>query len=541
MRTPLTVRLEDMDGKSQMITNLVSDLSFKSISPGGFASVQATLKRPLTKEQLAAFSTLTVFDGNTGETVAAGRILDPGRSTSEGGDVSQIICLGEGLASMQDRTEPYFLVDTALDNNFYKSWRSTNRIDGSIGTYPVQSDEEATLFCEVTEGVILAINSAVEMTSRLPTRCSQRLGSFGFKDKAGISNSNFRTRAYALSLDRTIVELMVDDPWSTTISPSRVVTAGTDFSDRYDVLFQFSRITTVSPTSTEDYWATVRDFWMRAQLYNQAGTLRTDGLTVPYVLASEAFVDLVARFCPRLDLAGATVVTTAHQFDQLAWPAGISPMGALEEMMKVEAAYAWHVWEKGTNGYRTELVAKPTTVRYEATVNDDYTAPAPNSEVYNSVYVSWTSPAGREQITHVTSTVPDLDAAGVTRSSTISLETEKGSSANATKAGTDFLTEHATSPMSGTLTVSAGTQILDTFTGRRVRPWHIRPNELIRVRGVQPTTGGLNATSPDGVTVSRIVSNDYSDSNAASTLELDDFVFTESRAIAELMRKRQAR
>jgi hypothetical protein len=43
----------------------------------------------------------------------------------------------------------------------------------------------------------------------------------------------------------------------------------------------------------------------------------------------------------------------------------------------------------------------------------------------------------------------------------------------------------------------------------RVMPWDILPGNLIRVRGLQPRLDSLKATTRDGVSVSKIVSMEY--------------------------------
>jgi len=75
---------------------------------------------------------------------------------------------------------------------------------------------------------------------------------------------------------------------------------------------------------------------------------------------------------------------------------------------------------------------------------------------------------------------------------------------------------------------------VDLFTGRPAMPWEILPGNLIRVRGIQPQLNALNPSTRDGVTVFRIVSNEYRASAAAAELELDSFAPSTARALADL-------
>jgi hypothetical protein len=82
---------------------------------------------------------------------------------------------------------------------------------------------------------------------------------------------------------------------------------------------------------------------------------------------------------------------------------------------------------------------------------------------------------------------------------------------------------------------------MDYTLSRIVQPWEIRPGNLIRVRGVRPYVDSLNATDRDGVTVFRIVSTSYSDSQGAAVLELDAYTPDEARQIARLTNTRRRR
>src|SRR5690606_19745191 len=104
----LSVVLESSLG-SLSLTRVVSNLVIKNVSPGGFASVEFDLPRRLDQTRLPNDSQVRVYDTATAEQVGGGRLIEQGLS-SDG--MWRVSCLGEGLAALQDRTEPYMVIDT---------------------------------------------------------------------------------------------------------------------------------------------------------------------------------------------------------------------------------------------------------------------------------------------------------------------------------------------------------------------------------------------------------------------------------------------
>src|SRR5690606_5643594 len=86
-----------------------SNLQVKSVARGGFASVSFNMNRKLDKSLLATFTNVLVYDTATGEQVGGGRLMEQGRNDD---GTWGITCLGEGLASMQDVTQPLMYVDS---------------------------------------------------------------------------------------------------------------------------------------------------------------------------------------------------------------------------------------------------------------------------------------------------------------------------------------------------------------------------------------------------------------------------------------------
>jgi len=518
----------------QSITRRVSGLQLKSSSPGGFESVRFNIARSLDKALLTEFTDVLVYDTETGEQVGGGRLDDQGRNDDGTWSVS---CIGEGFASLTDRTEPYVLVDRVLDN-WYQSHAPNNRFTATPG-----QDEswfgtgEAGLRFTVDDGN-WAAGRFVRSTYPLLSRSGQKLGGIYLAYRAGLPATTARVQGVTLGPSGAYT--VFDSPLLTSESGPGYYVAGPDFpADSTEIGLQIIQNTS-GGLGGDLVWVLVTQLAVLAQRLDRnrsavTGTVYGTGK----VTLDQAFTDMVARFCPRLDLTHAVIDDGAYQYDQLAWFDGISAKAALEDMLGLEPTFAWHVWGKGPDGWETELRQAPTRVRYEASTVDGFSAPTPSTEVYNAVDVRWKDVIGQTQITRVTSSVPALDAVSIVRSTTIDLADELGSADQATARGITFLQDHAVPPNAGTLTVAR--PIYDGETGRWVKPWNIRPGALIRVRGIQPTPDTLNATSPDGVTVFRIAVASYDDDARRAVLELDTYLLDQQQAIAQLYKRGRRR
>lgn len=513
-----------------------SNLQIKSVARGGFASVTFNLNRKLDKSLLATFTNVMVYDTKTGEQVGGGRLMEQGRNDD---GTWGITCLGEGLASMQDRQQPLLYVDSVI-GNWYKKERTTTRLDASATQYPNQSDDDSFLVFTAKEDKAIGTNASVTMTYPVAELCNMQIGGIQFRYKSGVTDGNMRTRIYAGTVASPYTDQIFSAGFSTATSSTTAVNRNGGFSgDRTAFSIRWFCNSIVSGASVDDaYWSVVRDIVIRSQIYGNDGALRTSGYNTPSVRTDELFTDVVIRLCPRLKLG--TVTTTTQGIDQMVYLDGITAMGVLEDALEIEQAFNWDVYERDTDGkWAANLVPYPSSVRYEADVADGFSAPSPTTEIYNRVTVTGKSPSGRDVNVTRTSVVPDLDNAGIVRQATIEFGSEVWSTSSANKAGDDFLASHKVAPNAGTLTVAR--KIKDNFTGRYVDPCHIRPNTLVLVRGVQPTPDTLNATSPDGSTVFYVESMTFDDDSGAATLELDTPTLDISRAVAKLARSRNRR
>lgn len=513
-----------------------SNLQFTSVARGGFASASFNMTRKLDKSLLTAFTDVMIYDTATGEQAGGGRLMEQGRN-SDGS--WEIVVLGEGLASTQDVTAPLFYIDQTI-GNWYKKERTHRRQDVTITQYPSQTDDDSVMVWQATEDKAVNTGAYVTMLHPVAELCRQQVGGIGLRHKSGVINGSMRVRSYVGSIASPYTDLILSEAFDTTISTRAVVTRNGGWgADRSAVSVQFYCNAAVTGASVvETYWSAVRDLTVRAQIFGADGVARTTGYTNEYILGSEVFTDLIVRRCPRLKVG--TVATTAHQFDQMTYLDGINAYDVLEDVLAVEQAYSWDVYEQDIDGkWAANYRPQPTQIRYEISVEDGFTAPSPTTEIYNRVTVVGKTPGGRDVNVMRSRSVPALDDAGVIRHATIPFGGELWSVAAAQKAGDDYLAAHSVAPNAGTLVV--GQAVKDNFTGRKVEPYMIRPNELVLVRGVQPSPDVFNAAAPDGATVFYIESMTYTADNSAAVLELDSYTLDEFEAISQLNKRGRKR
>lgn len=539
---PLRVRLRSTRTERD-ITAEVRDLSFRWTDPGGYASCQVGLHRPLTltPDEIAYYGQMVVYDARSGAVAWDGRLEDPGRSAGAEGQVWDLAATG-GQAHTRDSTVPLIYVQKLGSGDFERA--ATNAPGGTVngGDDPGGSGKDAMIL-QFPQGQGINTGSQVNARYSALARAGQKLGLIGYAWDGGSSDPNMLIRSVA-STGGGVSDIPRSEAITTAGSAYATRVVSTNWTNGRDTLdLRYYRNAGGAYTVPSDLaWVSFFDMNVTAMRYNASGAeLIGPGSPSGFagysstVLASDVVADLLGRILTQYDGAGATVSTTTHQIDQLAYPDGVNPDRVLTDLLLLEPGFTWRVWERNSAGkFRFEWVARPSSVRYEADTVDGYDSQGSSEGLYNAVSVRWRDSAGRVQETIRTSTVPALAAAGLTRQAQIDLGSDVGSLANAQRAGDQFLAEHQYPPNAGRLRIAR--PIVDVQTGRMVQPWEIRPG-LIRVRGIQPRIDALNATARDGVTIFRIASHEYRVADGAATLELDSYARTTPRLIADLLRR----
>lgn len=531
---PFTVRLQTARADRHIERDLRS-LSLRSVVPGGFASAQFSLDRPLAlqPDEIAYFGKVHVYDARNGSVVWSGRLEDPGRGVGADGQVWQIAAIGPS-AYAQDRTVPYIVVDSAFDR--WKQNHESKRV--SQASQEEFDDETPAMVLKFNPGTAANTNDHCVIVYRHIWYANQKIARIrlSWDNGATVADTLWQNRI-GTGVDTGGQTIRRSSGWSTTPVVVQASVGDGTFPIPVGQNVATLRITrtgaNLTTSAAGDAWGRFTGIFIRTIQMNADGTEITTPYTISTVRAHWVVNDLLGRLLTEYDGADAEVSTAStYEIVQMAYPDGITPGGVLDDLMLFEPTFYWAAWEPNSAGkHHFEWREWPTHVRYEADVVDGFDSPGSAAELYNRVTVRWLNEWGFARPRILTQAVPALDDAGLIREAFIDISNEVGSGADATKVGEQFLAEHASPPNAGTLTVAR--PIYDHDRGASVMPWEIRPGHLIRVRGVRPSVNSLNATARDGVTVFRVVSVDYDTASASARLELDSFAPTVARALAQ--------
>lgn len=539
---PITVRLSNANVDVH-ITQKLASLTWRSVTPGGYASATFALQRPIdvNDPMLAPFTRVYIYDGRDGAVLWEGRLQMSGRSAGDQGQTWALTAIGPS-AHVLDQTAPLAYIDTRLD-----PWQRSNYEGTSMpaaATVSITNHPNTTLFdvvlCQFGPGLPIINTSRVAALYDLMVGTGMTLGAVGFSWDAGFTSSLFFAQ-----MGSGNGATYLETPFSATGSTAGGTFTGwvvTDFPAGRDfAAVRLNNTSGGSVTIADDLrWVSFANIRVLGRRMDASGNLVTGSagmLSSIFVRASWVIADLLGRMLPQYDGPGATFnAVDTVDIDQLTYEDPVSPSQVLDDLMKLEPASYWATWESNAAGkYRFEWSNWPTSPQYEASVSDGFDSPAPQFEVYNRVKVRYKDPRGKTKIYSATQAVDILDAQGIIRQGFIDLADEVGSAANAAVTATNFLNDHKAPSSGGTLTVAR--PIRDLINGRTVMPWQIVPGKLIRVRGIEASQEVTGDATRDGITVFRIVSTEVNGDGVA-TLELDMFTPTEARALADVAKKR---
>ncbi|MFT3871059.1 MAG: hypothetical protein QM714_00200 [Nocardioides sp.] len=538
LNVPLTVRVGD-----RHITRQLKDLSLRKEAVGGVQSITLGLSARLDSMAVSPLDRVYVYDARTAEVVAEGRVADPGRTADADGQTWTMTAFGPAQHA-SDLIQPLIYVDQSISDG----WRRANRLANVSGeidrtSKPGSSSDSAPecIVCRWPRNSYAPGQAALTMRYERLQQSGQKLARYSLSWDGGRSDSDYRVQIIPLT-DGTTGSASLNAALGNTVSAVTgvVVTDWTNGRNTLDVSLLCNNASGTGAQQTDDRcWVAFYYPILRAMLLDQTGADITTGYSADYVLAHEVVTDVLARVLTQFDGANASIATTGtYQIDQLAYPDGVSAAELLDDVMELEPGYYWTTGPSNSSGlYAFAWQQWPTTVRYEATLEDGGDFPVSTQELYNQVTVRWVNRKGSRRTTLRTGSCPILDAQGIIRRASIDVADELGSSNAAVRIGDNFLAEHQYPANAGTLTIAR--PIRDLSTGRMVEPHEIEPAELIRVRGVESYPDSLNASSSDGQSVFRVWALNYTADSHSAQLELDTYPRTTAAALARLHRRRR--
>jgi hypothetical protein len=538
---PLTVRVGD-----ELVTQEVQSLSFRKEAVGGCRSIAFSLARSLASlGDVDPLARVYVYDGRSAATVVEGRLSDTGRGATADGERWDCVAFGPAQHA-SDITIPSVFIERSLSDG----WRLVDVVHADATTGPgaqpgdTGASPVAGILASFSDGININLDSrAVWRYEALWRYTGQKLGGFQFNWDTSITNADWRVEAVTRTDAGAAAERAYQTAWDTAGGGANGI-VGTDFPDasgRNTVELNI-RWNGGAATTSGETWGFFYNVVVRPQLKQKDGTdLPAVFHANSYILAYNVVDDLLGRLLPEYDGANAVVSGgTTYQITQLAYHDGVTPAQVLDDLMAMEPAYRWTTGPDITgNGHQFRWEEWPTTVRYEATLDDGGSFPLSAQGLYNEVWVRWVASHGGEIVTILTGDCPLLDEHGLRRVAFVDLGTEVGSEDNANQVAEAFLEEHRVPKNAGTLTVAR--PIRDLSLGTLVQPWEIEAGELVRIRGVEAYPDAFNADTNDGQGVFRIHAVDYTTEGNVATLALDSDARETEDALVKLMKQRTRR
>lgn len=537
---PLAVRVKSSRYDGMITGWLHGGPKLTKGDPGGYLSASFVVDQRLgwRSDVVQDYSRCYILDKRTGDVVFEGDITHPGRSVSGDGSLLEIQVKGPGATEgvLGDWSNSRIYIDKDVE-----AWKQTKT--STIGTMVEAGEnrggtEDDALNLAFPNSFHVETNYRSEAGYNRIAESGQFIGYIDYRWDCGVTNGSWILRAIAT-------------PPSTVVRTQTATTAGSGLSGQnltgtdYNLIY-LQMLWNSGPSSTgastDVVWTSYMDVTVRARLYNKDGTWKTTGygnnVTADVVIAdllgdSGILWDQFDSVNARLD-AGA-----AYGITQLAYPDGVQVPQILDDLMKLEPACTYYCGASNPSNdkYSFAWIERSAVVRYEALlVSDEYSAGAQEVDQYNRAVARWRTPIGNLRVTVTTQTIPEMDAAGRTRTFFQDLSNTMGITENAAQANATVLEQHRYPANTGS--VSINREIVDRFTGRRVQPYEIEPGYMMRLVGIDPNPDALNATTPNGSTVCRIITNDYDSTSNAADLDLDGVPLSLFRAIMNTRKNR---
>lgn len=357
---PLSVRLVTAR-QDRHVTRNLRELEFRSVVPGGFASLRMAFDKPLhiQPSEVDYYAGVYVY-GPDGGTVWEGRLEDPGRGVGSDGLVWDMAAVGPS-AHAEDLVRPVIYIDQSLDR-----WTRRPATMPALETnsQSAQNEAEPGWQLRFPRGTVVPIGNALGIEYLAMLATGQKVARYSYRYDMGVVDASLLARLEATYGLFGLAQTVVDIGWTTTAaSESRTVV--TDFDLLRDRLSwaMVRQTSALNPVANDDTWALLTQMIVVALRWNADGTLKTSGYTTDSVLASDVVADALARFLPRYDGINALIETTSYAIQSLAYPDSTTARNLFDDLIGLEPAYYWAAWESGQGGRTPTLIALDTFIR----------------------------------------------------------------------------------------------------------------------------------------------------------------------------------
>jgi hypothetical protein len=566
---PVAVRLFNVFSKAYdiWVTRWLSDITYRTVIPGGFAS--ATIE--LANEYPGQFDAYThpytrvqVVDIRTGQVCWEGRIEDPRRS--EDGSSWELGCLGTMVVGTDVRI-PYFAIDGDVSN-----WAPASAAHGDTYNPSVDANTQSLKFKPYIRTWIGPNHDGDIFVWSKAYICDARIGRFDATYSGYATTAGFRTGMDVLdsaSVRQNNIDLTA---WNaaTVRKGNKVVTDFTSIdAQRLEVAFDY---TSASTTNADDWYGSVDRPLVQIQRMDRFGNKLQTAASYPneWVTVAQIVEDVVGRFfvgsyffndgrppfgtVPAVNSDRTYIDTTGTaKITNLTYYEGATAADVLNDLMIAQPGAFWAIWESeyrsyefnwSVHGHTFEWSTWPKSFGYQADTKDGVEEQPSGEDPYNAqmyiyhyvdyedveyAYLNWRG--------GIENTNQHLEDANLNRVETFYRDegtTSANWNADVFGVSNAMMDEFTKTPNTGKLKIARPIHLYDRGdTGRggasmMVDPWAIRAGKLILIRDLPIDSradrimwGNTPFAKGHNTAIFRIVGTNYSASTGICELELD--------------------
>lgn len=500
------------------ISKYVSDLEFRSTSPGGYSTASFTYNGPLAGLPIdyTQYSRIDVIDTALGIPAWQGLCEDPGRYAGQDGQSFRMTAVGVS-STLKDIRRPYVGIDASMDS--WKQGAPPYILEAA--SFSQDSDTNVggpAMLISIPSGTYLGANGGIGYITYLPMlESGQRIGSVQWTDIESGQDGTFVVGSVTQTGTASVRH-------ASGIPGDALILAGVHFGATSWVHLTWERTFGPDVTVGEGCWTRFGSMVVKPVAVDKFGNVITNPPTL-WTTWPEIVSDLLGGSGRMSLIDGPSAVLNTNGSDpehlfHFAFPDGVTAEEILTELLTYEPQYTWLVGVRQSNlKHQFIWIPRPQSVSFDLDLTiDGFDVQASTAELWNSVTVRW-----RDQLDNIRSQrfagspIPALDRLHLTRETILDLgDNTEATGQNVAKAASSFLDEHKFPIRGGTATVSR--KLRNHLTGQDVDPWLMDPPFLVRVSGATPAGP---ADDRDGESVFECVGVTYNANSASATLDLE--------------------